>query len=274
MQNSSIPEYWEISLNFLSPCKDDYEIVTPQKLVSHVAKLMNVKKFDVNRVVLMSFSSRVMKLLIEKSRAKRVEKWLYGTHNPLYNGVYKNTRVSIIKGPIGAPATVMLMEELAACGAKTFISLGEAGSIQPYARIGSFVIPTEAIREEGTSYHYLPPEVKVKASEKISTALEKECKKLQIPFLKGKIWTTDAPYRETKSKVDSYIKQGVICVEMELSAMFALGAFRDLNVGGLLIISDELFNGWSLLKSRKGLSWIPHAATQILLETASAVSNS
>jgi uridine phosphorylase len=240
-------------------------------LVNSIAEALSVKKFEVNEPVLLSFSPRVFRLLIENTNAKAADKWLYGRINPLYNGSYEDAKISIVKAPLGAPAAVMMMEELIACGAKTFIVFGEAGSLQQNTRIGHIIIPIEAIREEGTSYHYLPENVAAKANEQIIKALENTCKKSKVPFSKGKTWTIDAPYREMKSKVEQYRKQGVLCVEMELSAMFSVGIFRHVQIGGLLVISDELFNTWKTLTPTPDLETLPALVTNILLKTISAI---
>lgn len=108
------------------------------------------------------------------------------------------------------------------------------------------MIPTEAIREEGTSHHYLLPEVPVHPSERLVRALEEACAAQGItpaPAL-GTSWTTDAPYRELVSKVERYRRAGALTVEMEAAALFAVAKVRRVEVALLLVVSDQLGERW------------------------------
>ncbi len=146
-------------------------------------------------------------------------------------------------GPfLGAPQAVMGMEKMIALGAKRFWILGWCGSLQPNLRVGDLVIPTVAICEEGTSQHYPIGEKKPKTDEKLNHMLEKALNEKGQAFKKGRVWTTDAPYRETPVKVKRYQKRGALAVEMEMSALMTLAIYRKVKLAGLLVISDELFD--------------------------------
>jgi uridine phosphorylase len=147
--------------------------------------------------------------------------------------------VAIYQAYFGAPATGMLMEALVASGVRFVVQVGMAGSISPACRIGDLVVPTWGIREEGTSYHYLPPDVPGRVSEE-SLALLRRCLE-GGRFLEGGVWTTDAPYRETEDKVQAYARQGVLAVEMECTALMAIAAVRQVAFAAALVITDELF---------------------------------
>ena len=135
------------------------------------------------------------------------------------------------------------MEVLIAAGIRRFLVLSEAGSLNPIAGIGELIVPTFAIREEGTSYHYLPPSVIAKPSLDLLKSIKELLSKVGIPFKEGGVWTTDAPFRETPSKVHAYSKIGVLAVDMECSAIFSLSIYRKVESAALLVITDTLWEG-------------------------------
>ncbi len=148
-----------------------------------------------------------------------------------------------ICGPfIGAPQAVMGLEKLIALGAARVWLLGWCGSLQSFLRIGDFVIPRSAVPEEGTSSHYAIFSECAYSDRELSLVLEESLRKRGQSCTMGKIWTTDAPYRETKSKVKSYQDQGVLAVEMEMSALMTVASYRGVKLTGLLVVSDELFS--------------------------------
>jgi len=146
-------------------------------------------------------------------------------------------------GPfLGAPQAVLGLEKIVALGAKRIWVLGWCGSLQPYLRIGDMVIPATAISEEGTSRHYPLGDRLPETDHDLNRALEEALKAKAQSVLRGSIWTTDAPYRETPSKVKKYQERGVLAVEMEFSALMTVAAFRKVRIAGLLVVSDELFD--------------------------------
>jgi uridine phosphorylase len=145
-----------------------------------------------------------------------------------------------VGGPaVGAPQAVMILEKLIVLGAQKIIFFGWAGGLQADLSPGDFIIPDQALSEEGTSRHYSDDRYP-KPSPLLQRELERLLEKENLPYRKGLIWTTDAPYRETVEKVRAYQKQGVLGVEMEASALFTVGAFRDVEIAALLIVSDDL----------------------------------
>jgi len=163
--------------------------------------------------------------------------WLKGAY--LVPG--DDARILVLKVPgFGAPTAVLTLEELAAYGIKTFVNIGAAGGLQPNMKIGDIVICDRAIRDEGTSDHYLPVEEYAlpcpESTENLCRAFERK----GIPYSKGTSWTTDAPYRETIGELRQYCAEGVATVEMEVSALFAVGAYRGVSVSAVFVISDIL----------------------------------
>jgi uridine phosphorylase len=195
--------------------------------------------------VIVSWDTRITKSLANRNKLELSKHWIYGERAPLYFGKIGDQNVSVALLPVGAPATVAAMEEMIACGARVFLGLGLAGSLQPKARVGTYIVPTSCVREEGTSIHYVGSDAEVEPSPRLVKALQTTCKIEGVETLTGQLWTTDAPYRELTSKIESYRHRGVLGVDMETSAMYALGQFRRVEVCNLLVVSDELWEEWN-----------------------------
>jgi uridine phosphorylase len=161
-------------------------------------------------------------------------------HQALYHPM--GSPFSVIASPMGAPMAVMLLEQLIALGARRLLYLGFCGALIPPYRIGDLFLPEQAIREEGTSYHYLPADVVPCASRQVQAILQTQAQRQQLPVQQGPIWTTDAPYRETPLKIQQFQEAGVHAVDMEMAALFAVGQYRHCEVGALLVVSDECYH--------------------------------
>jgi uridine phosphorylase len=191
-----------------------------------------------------------LKHLVRKARAAEVA----FSNTPLYK-LYRTEKAPgpsiTLAGPfMGAPHAVIGLEKLIALGAKTILVLGWCGSLQPDLKVGDLVIPDRAISEEGTSQHYPLPHGAPRSDSRLNRMLEISLEEQDLAFTKGEIWTIDAIYRETPEKVKAYQKKGVLAVEMEVSALLTVAAYRSVSLAGVLVVSDEL----SDLKWRPGFS--------------------
>lgn len=150
------------------------------------------------------------------------------------------SRLLALSGPVlGAPQAVMALEKLVALGARRVLLLGWTGSLQADLKPGDILLPDWAESEEGTSRHYLSepdPRVHPRFSADLGRALAQS----GIPYREGPVWTTDAPYRETWSKIRNFQSRGICGVDMETSAFYTVGAFRGIETAALLMVSDEL----------------------------------
>jgi uridine phosphorylase len=121
--------------------------------------------------------------------------------------------------------------------------------------MGHVIVPTAAIRDEGTSYHYLPPGREVEADAVSVAAIVATLERHKVPFVMGKTWTTDALYRETRIKVEQRVAEGCLAVEMEAAACFAVASFRGVPFGQLLYAGDDLSG-----EQWDNRDWIGHAS--------------
>ena len=147
-----------------------------------------------------------------------------------------------LTGPfVGAPYAAMVLETLIAWGAKKILFLGWCGSISKKVRIGDIIIPSAAIIDEGTSRHYQNDDTYLSyPSEQMIMRLKAELNQNQIHFHSGKVWSTDGIYRETPKQVEYYQRQGAIAVDMEISALFTVAQFRQVELAAVAVVSDEL----------------------------------
>lgn len=165
--------------------------------------------------------------------------------NPLYALTWQGTHLLVFHPGVGAPLAVGFLEEVAALGIRQFIACGGAGVLDKAIVAGHPVILTGAVRDEGTSYHYLPPSRVVSASPRATAALEAALKERKIDYLLGKAWTTDAIYRETVAKRARRISEGCCVVEMEAAAFFAVAEMRGLEFGQIVYGGDLVVpEGW------------------------------
>jgi uridine phosphorylase len=175
-----------------------------------------------------------------------------------------------ICGPFfGAPHAVIGIEKLIALGAERIWILGWCGSLDPRLSIGDMIIPSKAFPEEGISRLYTNGIIEPASDGFLFSRLEAALEKKQMTATKGPIWTTDALYRETPSKIRAYRTLGALAVEMELSALMSVAIFRSVALAALLVVSDELSPaGWRPGFSDPRLTEASEAAGSVIIELA------
>lgn len=159
---------------------------------------------------------------------------------PISEVTYQGKRFAMCKGRLGAPACVGCCEDVIAYGAKRFILLGNCGVLDKSIQDCGIIIPTAAIRDEGTSYHYAPSSDMIEVNRKYREEFKAVCRAFGYPYTEGITWTTDAIFRETRDKVEARKQMGAICVEMECAAMQAMCDFRGVEFFQFLYAGDNL----------------------------------
>lgn len=177
--------------------------------------------------------------------------------NPIYRMMVEDTPIAILHPGVGAPLASAFMEELIALGGQKFIACGGAGVLSSDIPVGGLIIPESAVRDEGTSYHYLPPSREVKGNPQAIKAIEDTLVAHDIPYQIGKTWTTDGIYRETRKKVNARKAEGCLVVEMETAAFFAVAQFREVVFGQILYGGDDLGG-----EQWDGRNWMGQASTR------------
>ena len=174
-----------------------------------------------------------------QARIIRTLRWESGAY-PIYEMDVAGRRLAFFHPGVGAPQAAGLLEEVIPLGCRKFVACGGAGVLDHTIAVGHAIVVTAAVRDEGTSYHYLPPSREVAASAEGVAALERALRQRGAPYCLGKTWTTDAPYRETRAKVERRRAEGCLAVEMEAAAFLAVAQFRGVAFAQVLYGGDDV----------------------------------
>ncbi|WP_132058805.1 nucleoside phosphorylase [Halorussus amylolyticus] len=217
--------------------RDSEPIITPERHAEYRREEADSEDQALPDAVVICYSRKLMDYFIETYDGREVDLY-YGT---LY--VFEDSGYAVgVLGHfgIGAPTTAMLMDELIADGVESFLSIGFAGCLQESVEMGEFIVCENAIRDEGTSHHYVESEKYVRASESLVADVTRTLDERDERFHVGSSWTTDAIYQETVREVETYANEGVLTVEMEAAAVFAVAAHRGADAAAMFVISDYL----------------------------------
>lgn len=160
--------------------------------------------------------------------------------NPVYLIKGLANPVALLHPGVGAPLAAGFIEEAIALGASRFIACGGAGSLAASHKVGKLIVPTFAVRDEGTSYHYMSHEEKAVPTAAALNAVIATLQARGVDYETSGTWTTDGIYRETRKKIDDKRKMGCSCVEMEAAALFAVAKFRSVEMAQILYAGDDL----------------------------------
>lgn len=194
-------------------------------------------KFD---ACILTFSYMIEKFVLENYSCKQIGQIYFATGvTPIYQIDYNNKKFAFYKTYVGAPACVGTIEDtLSEIKTNKYIVFGGCGCLDKEITHGKVIIPTEAYRDEGTSYHYAPPSDYIQV--KNASIVAKFMKKNGIPYAMGKTWTTDSFYRETEKNIAKRKADGCISVEMECSGLQAMCNFRNLELYQFFTSGDLL----------------------------------
>jgi len=200
-----------------------------------------IKSIDIPERCVVCFFQDVINKLNQQKKLTRVavQKSEIGKH-PVYVFEFRNQKLALFHPCVGAPICVGLFEEVIARGCQKFIVCGSAGVLDSEIAMGYLLVPISAVRDEGTSYHYVAPSREVSAHPRAIQAIETVLKRNKIDYLLTKTWTTDAFYRETPKKIALRKSEGCLTVEMEAAALFAVAQFRKVILGQILYSGDDV----------------------------------
>jgi uridine phosphorylase len=214
---------------------DEPSLVTAEQS-RRIADKKLKKKINYPKGCLLLFDSGMLKAFGREKKLEKIDHILTDLFRFRQSGV----PLAIIASGIGAPGACAVVEGLIARGFSHFIAVGTAGALQRKMKFGETVLCTHAVREEGTSYHYASPSTHAYADPVLTNQLAGVLAKKKLVFRRGVSWTTDAPYRETRSKVRHHRKEGVLAVEMEAAALFTVADVRRVKLAACFAISDSL----------------------------------
>jgi len=212
---------------------------TPETLLEAVRVARSLPLEPVPPICVLEFDGDLTDWLISTGAAKPRKSWAC-FHTTMHTLEVEGTACGIVPRTIGGPYAALIAEQLKASGAQVVLGLTSAGRVAASVPIPGLVIVTEAIRDEGTSYHYLPADRPAVADAKLADCLLRGLRSLGVPLLNGAVWTTDAPYRETKQQLAEYARQSVLAVEMQAASLFAFGIARGLPIGMVAHVTNAV----------------------------------
>jgi uridine phosphorylase len=198
---------------------------TPESLLREARRQKRMAEASVPAVCILDPDGDIVRTLVGAGQARLDPAWAC-YHTQLYSFAHADTQFGIVGCAVGASFAVLIAEELFASGCRLLISMTSSGQIVPARLPPYFVVIDKALRDEGTSYHYLAPSVYSHADTDIIRALEGAFDKFEVPVLIGATWTTDAPFRETQQAIEAMREKELLAVEMEAAALYAFAQAR------------------------------------------------
>ncbi len=218
----------------------DDVIINPDDTKRYLSKINKVRSGDLRipELLVLTYGQREFTYGKTLIRGKTVE-W-YPYLERLAVGNFHGREIAIVHSFVGSPGTVMLLEELISHGARRIVEAGLAGGIDTSLQPGDLCIVSRAFSDEGTSRHYHPRTRTFSAAAELTSLLSKSLEKNKLPYRTTSVWTTDAVYRETRSKVMKFRNKGASLVNMETSSIFALAKYRRVEAASIQVVSDIL----------------------------------
>jgi uridine phosphorylase len=220
---------------------DQPSVFVPENLLREARRQKATPAGPIPTVCLLDPDGDLVRHLVAANKARLNPYWAC-YHTQLYDFEYESLVFGLVGCAVGAPFAVLVAEELFACGCRLLISVTSSGQIQPVALPPYFVLIDKALRDEGTSYHYLPPANYSSIDNSLLTMLDGAFTELAVPVYRGATWTTDAPFRETALAVEQAQLEGILAVEMEAAALYALAQARHKPVVCFAHVTNQMGN--------------------------------
>ena len=198
---------------------------TPESLLREARRQRGLGEGRVPALCVLDPDGDIVRHLQATGGAQRDPDWAC-YHSELHRFVADGREFGIIGCAVGAPYAVLVAEQMFAAGCELLISITSSGQITPLRSPPYFILIEAALRDEGTSYHYLPASEFAQAPAELVAALAPALTDVGEPVERGTTWTTDAPYRETQAAIAAARERGILAVEMEAAALYAFAQAR------------------------------------------------
>jgi uridine phosphorylase len=201
-------------------------VFQPENLLREARRQRSIPDCEVPPVCILDPDGDLADYLLRSGRAVKNGCWAC-YHSSLYSFELDGVKMGIVPCAVGAPYAVLVAEQLFVSGCRLLISVTSSGIILPPGHHKRFGLITQALRDEGTSYHYLPPDEPARLSDELFQKLSPSAAAADCSFFEATSWTTDAPYRETATAIAAMKAKGVTCVEMEAAALYAFALAKN-----------------------------------------------
>jgi uridine phosphorylase len=242
-------------------------VFTPENLLREARRQKGLAIGTVPAICVLDPDGDLVDHLHATNRARRHATWAC-YHTMLDTFVHEGNEYGIIGRVVGAPFAVLVAEELFASGCQFLISITSAGQIISMGRPPYVVLIEKALRDEGTSYHYQPPSPYSYLHPFLRDVICTAWNHTHVPLYAGASWTTDAPFRETEEMIEVCRKEGVLAVEMEAAALYALASAKQYKIICFAHVTNQM--GQSEGDFEKGQAQGSLTALRILSQTTAA----
>jgi len=246
---------------------DAPSVFTPENLLREARRQKGLAIGTVPAICILDPDGDLVDHLHAAGRARRHPTWAC-YHTTLDTFVHEEIEYGIIGRVVGAPFAVLVAEELFASGCELLISITSAGQIFSLERPPYVVLIEKALRDEGTSYHYLPPSPYSNLHPELREVICAAWDNTYVPLNVGASWTTDAPFRETEEMIAVCRKHGILAVEMEAAALYALASAKQYKIICFAHVTNQM--GQSEGDFEKGQAHGSLTALRILIQTTAA----
>ncbi len=216
-------------------------VFIPENLLREARRQKSMPDGKVPSVCVLDPDGDIVENLLARNEA-RLNKYWACYHTKMYDFNLNGLELGIIGYAVGAPFAVLVAEELSASGCQLIINVTSSGQILPGKDPPFFVLVEKALRDEGTSYHYLPPSDFASVDDKLLRLLDGAFSNLATPVYRGATWTTDAPFRETEHAIRHARMLGILAVEMEAAALYAFAQARSRPVVCFAHVTNRMGN--------------------------------
>lgn len=214
-------------------------VLTPENLLREARRQKGIPSGEVPEVCLLDPDGDIVRNLRREGRGRLDPYWAC-YHTELYGFSHDSVKLGVVGGAVGAPFAVLVAEQLFVSGCRLLISVTSAGQVAPIRTPPYFVLVDRALRDEGTSHHYLPPADFAEIDPALAALAVEAVAGTAFNVERGAAWTTDAPYRETATAINAHRAEGILAVEMEAAALYAFARARNRAVICFAYITNQM----------------------------------
>ncbi len=219
---------------------DAPSVLTPRNMLREIRRQKKLPLEKVPRICILDPDGDLVAFLQTSNSTHRQHAWAC-FHTSLDIFVHEGTEYGIIGGTVGASFSVLVGEELFESGCELLINISSAGRITALDQAPPYIILIEkALRDEGTSYHYLPPSPYSHLNPLLKEIVLRAWDHERVPLYTGTSWTTDAPFRETEEMLEVGRAHNILTIEMEAAALYAMGSAKQRHIVCFAYVTNSL----------------------------------
>jgi len=233
------PSGWRLPMSLVRTDHAEPSVFQPESLLREARRQRGLDAGQVPEICLLDPDGAVVHWLQQTGRGQRAETWAC-YHTDLWETDVEDTPIGVVGNAVGAPFAVLVAEQLFASGCRFLVSITSAGQLDPIMTLPCTILVDRALRAEGTSYAYLPPDRFVAGDHRVLAAVAEELQRAGIETIRGATWTTDAPFRETRQAIDAAAAEGLQAVEMEVAGLYAFAQARGKPVVCCTLVTNQM----------------------------------